>query len=131
MSEKPIASSAYTPPLTSPVTRMSWSIYPAAGSERLLRQLEGLHALHVGRPEGDLLAVLPLRRDAGGLAHFPYEVVALVVGGDGACADMRALLDRRHQLVGVERLLLLDHVLQQDHGIVGRCVIGGRLSIAG
>src|SRR5882724_218396 len=110
ISEKPIASSAYTPPLTSPVTRMSCS------KRRLARrQLEGLHALDVRRPERDFPAVLPLRGNAGGLADFPHQVVALVVGGDRTCADVRALLDRRHDLVGVEGLLLLDHVLEQHY----------------
>src|SRR4051812_47823390 len=118
ISEKPIASSAYTPPLTSPVTRMSWIKEGVRGNLRfpcfplLLRHLEGLHALHLGRPERHLLAVLPLHGDARRLAHRPDEVVALVEGRDGAGADVLHLLDRRHELVGVRAAGLLDRVLQ-------------------
>src|SRR4051812_24411213 len=106
MSEKPIASRAYTPPFTNPVTRMSWS-------KSLLsrRHLEGLHAFHARRPERDFLAVLPLHGDAGGLAHRPHEVVELVEGLHAAGADVLELLDRGHQLVGVGGALLLDHGL--------------------
>src|SRR5688572_28871573 len=102
ISEKPIARSAYTPPLTSPVTRMSWS-KPALSRGHL----ERLHAFHVRRPERHFLAVLPLHRDAGGLAHRPHQVVALVERDDAAGADVLGLLHRRHQLVGVERADLL------------------------
>src|ERR1700704_1328452 len=92
--EKPIASRAYTPPLTSPVTRISWN------KSALARwHLEGLHAFHLRRPERHLLAVLPLHRDARGRAHAPDQVVALVVGGDGAGAHVLDLFDQRHQLV--------------------------------
>src|SRR5882724_12954762 len=121
ISEKPIASSAYTPPLTSPVTRMSWRI------SLLLRHLEGLHALYVRRPERHLLAVLPLHRDAGGLADRPHQVVALVPGVDARRADVLHLLDHRHQLVGLGAARLLDRRLEDHDRIVGRRVVGRRL----
>src|SRR5829696_7335955 len=93
ISEKPIANRAYTPPLTKPVTRMSWS------KGRLARRhLERLHALHLRRPERHLFAVLPLHRDARGLAHRPVEVVALVPARRRAGADVLDLFDRGHQL---------------------------------
>src|SRR5947208_5533823 len=93
ISEKPVASRAYTPPLTSPVTRMSWSSL-ARG------QLERLHALDHRRPERDLLAVLPLHAQARGLADRPHQIVALVEADDRGDADVLHLLDHRHELVG-------------------------------
>src|SRR5450759_862561 len=91
MSEKPIASNAYTPPFTSPLTRMSWNTRcsclkaPRRLGRRgawslLFRHLERQHALHLRRPEWNLLAVLPLHRDACGLADSPHQIVALVPG---------------------------------------------------
>src|SRR3954463_9746836 len=121
MSEKPIANRAYTPPLTRPVTRMSWS-KPAL----LSGHLERLHAFHLRRPERHLLAVLPLHGDAGGLADRPDEIVALVEGGDGAGSDVLALLDMGDDLVGVGRAFLLDRVLQDHDRVVGRRRVGRR-----
>src|SRR3989442_11661122 len=103
ISEKPTASSAWTPPLTRPVTRMSCSKGALAR-----RHLERLHAFDVGRPERHFLPVLPLHRDAGGLAHRPHRVVALVPGVDTRGADVFHLLDHRHQLAGVGRARLFD-----------------------
>src|SRR5262245_62912421 len=113
ISEKPIARSAYTPPLTSPVTRMSWS-KPALSR----RHLERLHAFHVRRPERHFLAVLPLHGDAGSLADRPHQVVTLVERRDRAGADMLDLLDVADDLVGVGRAFLLDRVLPQHHRVV-------------
>src|SRR6266850_1280715 len=121
ISEKPIASSAYTPPLTSPVTKMSWRI------NLLLRHLEGLHALHLRRPERNLFPVLPLHRDARRLAHSPDEIVAFVPGVGTGGTDMLHFLDHRHQLVGLGRAGLLDRRLQDHDCVVGRGVVGGRL----
>src|SRR6267143_4280858 len=121
ISEKPIASSAYTPPLTSPVTRMSWRI------SLLLRHLERLHALYVRRPERHLLAILPLHRDAGGLADCPHQVVALVPGVGARRADMLHLLDHRHQLVGIGAARLLDRRLEDHDRVVGDRGVGRRL----
>src|SRR5918999_3207204 len=126
ISEKPIASSAYTPPLTSPVTRMSWS----KDSLSVLGQLEGLHALHLRRPERDFLAVLPLHSDAGDLARPPDEIVTLVElehAGEGREAD---LLQHRHQLVGVGRAGLLDRGLEKHDRVVRAGVVRGRFLVA-
>src|SRR6267142_6471259 len=64
-------------------------------------QLERLHSLHLLRPEGDLLAVLPLDRDARGLADAPHGIMGLgeleVRGG----ADGARLLEDGHQLVRI------------------------------
>src|SRR6267142_6943156 len=121
ISEKPIASSAYTPPLTSPVTKMSWRI------NLLLRHLEGLHALHLRRPERNLFPVLPLHRDARRLAHRPDEIVALVPRVGACGTDMLHFLDHRHQLVGICAARLLDRRLEDHDRIVGRRVVGRRL----
>src|SRR6185369_15407950 len=116
-SEKPTASSAYTPTFTKPVTRMSCNKArpmrtgehkrsPVPPSAR--GHFEGLHPLHLRRPEGHLLAVLPLHRDARGRAHAPDRVMALVEREDRAAAHVLHLLERGHELVGARGLLLLD-----------------------
>src|ERR1044071_3457183 len=122
ISEKPTASSAYTPPLTNPVTRMSW-IKPRLAC----RQLERLHPLHLLRPERHLLAVLPLHRDARGGADAPDQIMALVEDRRRAGAAVGHLLDRRHQDVGIEGLLLLDVALERPDRVVGRRGVGRRL----
>src|SRR3982750_2602646 len=119
ISEKPTASSAYTPPLTRPVTRMSWS-KPALSSGHL----ERLHAFHLRRPERHFFAVLPLHRDARGLADRPDQIVALVEGGHRPSADMLALLDVRDDLVGVGAAFLLDRVLEDHDRIIGGGGVG-------
>src|SRR6476646_1048622 len=124
-SEKPTASSAYTPPFTSPVTRMSCN---KGASARW--HLERLHPLHLRRPEWHLLAVLPLHRDARSRAHAPYRVMALVEREDRPAAHVLHLLERRHQLVGADGLLLLDRALQEVDRVVGRRGVGGRLLVA-
>src|SRR5512135_3717588 len=119
ISEKPIASSAYTPPFTRPVTRMSCSI----GRKRRAcsGQQEGLHPLDLLWPERDLLAVLPLHCDARGLTDRPDRIVRLVPGERGGGADVvLQALQHRHQLVGVGGACLLDRVLEDHDRVVGR-----------
>src|SRR5581483_307058 len=125
-SEKPMARSAYALPFTRPVTRMSWNIRGSA----LAGQAELPHPLHRGRPERDLLSVLPLHRDAGVLADAPDRVVRLVELQDRAGADVVRLLEDRHQLVGVHGARLLDGHLEQVDGVVRPGVVGGRLVVA-
>src|SRR5919108_4720028 len=125
ISENPIANRAYTPPLTRPVTSMSWS-----NLALVRRQPEGLHPFDVRRPERHLLAVLPLHRDARGLADRPDEIVALVERHGARGADVLGLLHRRDQLVGVERAGLLDVRFEEHDRVVRRGVVGGRLAVA-
>src|SRR5438876_12039250 len=96
-SEKPMARSAKALPFTRPVTRMSWNIRPSA----LAGEPELLHPLHFGGPEGDLLPVLPLHRDAGVFAEAPDRIVRLVEFEEGTGADHLRLLEDRYELVGV------------------------------
>src|SRR5919106_6714422 len=124
ISEKPIASRAYTPPLTRPVTRMSCN-------KRALvrRHLERLHPLQLRRPEGHLLPILPLHRDARGLADRPDEIVALVPARGRTRADVLELLQHRYELVGIGGAGLLDRRLQDHDRVIGRRVVRWRLLV--
>src|SRR5882724_10258208 len=123
ISEKPMARSAYALPLTRPVTRMSWNIRRSA----LARESELLHSLHLRRPEGDLLPVLPLHGDARVLAEAPDRIVGLVELEDGARTHVLRLLEDGHELVGVGGAGLLDGDPEQVDRVVGAGVVGGRL----
>src|SRR5712692_4004946 len=64
----------------------------------IARELERLHSLNFWRPEGDLLAVLPLDRHARGLADAPDGVVGLE-----GLHERDRLRRHLHFRVGVER----------------------------
>src|SRR2546430_10835443 len=102
---------------------MSWNIRPSA----LAGEPELLHSLYFGRPEGDLLPVLPLHSDAGVLAEAPDRIVRLVEFEHGTGADGLRLLEDRYELVGVGGARFLDGGLEQVDGVVGAGVVGGRL----
>src|SRR5712692_6184936 len=94
-------------------------------------QLERLHSFDLWRPERDLLAVLPLDRDARGLADAPDGIVGLgeleVRGG----ADGARLLEDGHQLVRIRGAGLLDGFLEEVDRVVSRGCVGRGLVEAG
>src|SRR5258708_34685527 len=99
---------------------MSWNIRRSA----LAGETELLHSLHLRRPEGNLLPVLPLHGDAGALAEAPDRIAGLVELENGAGAHGRRLLDFRHQLAGVDGAGLLDRGLERIDGVIGAGVVG-------
>src|SRR5207249_7753128 len=105
---------------------MSWNIRRSA----LAREPELLHPLHFGRPEGDLLPVLPWHGDARVLAEAPDRIVRLVEFKEGAGADRLRLLEERDELGGVGGARFLDGGLEQGDGGVRAGVVGGRLLAA-